>query len=73
MRPSEARDAAAALQALQDALTGNDPFPIAIIDMQMPGMDGETLGRAIKADKSLADTRMVMLTSLGNAQRCQIL
>ncbi|MEI6808450.1 MAG: response regulator, partial [bacterium] len=65
MRPSEARDAAAALQALQDALTGNDPFPIAIIDMQMPGMDGETLGRAIKADKSLADTRMVMLTSLG--------
>jgi CheY-like chemotaxis protein len=33
--------------------------------MQMPGMDGETLGRTIAADKRLADTRMVMLTSLG--------
>ncbi len=43
----------------------NDPFRIAVIDMQMPGMDGETLGRAIKADQLLTDTRMVMLTSLG--------
>ncbi|MEI6808452.1 MAG: response regulator [bacterium] len=65
MRPSEAQDAAAALHAFQSALSEHDPFPIAIIDMQMPGMDGETLGRIIKADKSLADTRMVMLTSLG--------
>ena len=31
----------------------------------MPGMDGDTLGRAIKATARLADTRMVMLTSLG--------
>jgi CheY-like chemotaxis protein/HPt (histidine-containing phosphotransfer) domain-containing protein len=45
-----------------------------VIDMQMPGMDGEALGRAIKADERLADTRMVMLTSLGmrgDAQRFQ--
>jgi CheY-like chemotaxis protein/HPt (histidine-containing phosphotransfer) domain-containing protein len=38
---------------------------MAVIDMQMPGMDGETLGRTIKADERLAGTRMVMLTSLG--------
>jgi CheY-like chemotaxis protein/HPt (histidine-containing phosphotransfer) domain-containing protein len=38
---------------------------VAVIDMQMPGMDGEALGRAIRADQRLADTRMVMLTSLG--------
>ena len=43
----------------------DDPFRIAVIDMQMPGMDGEAMGRAIKADHALADTRMVMLTSLG--------
>ena len=65
MRPSEAPDGPAALQALYRALDENDPFRIAVIDMQMPGMDGETLGRAIKADKRLADTRLVMLTSLG--------
>jgi CheY-like chemotaxis protein len=33
--------------------------------MQMPGMDGEAVGRAIKVEKRLADTRMVMLTSMG--------
>ena len=34
--------------------------------MQMPGMDGKTLGRTIRADARLAATRMVMLTSLGS-------
>ena len=65
MRPSEAQDGPEALQVLYRALDENDPFRIAVIDMQMPGMDGETLGRTIKADKHLAGIRMVMLTSLG--------
>jgi CheY-like chemotaxis protein len=65
MRPSEAQGGPEALQALYRAIDEHDPFRIAIIDMQMPGVDGKALGRAIKADKHLADTRMVMLTSLG--------
>jgi len=65
MRPSEAQEGPGALQALYQALEEKDPYRIAIIDMQMPGMDGETLGRTIKAEERLADTRMVMLTSLG--------
>jgi CheY-like chemotaxis protein/HPt (histidine-containing phosphotransfer) domain-containing protein len=65
MRPAEAQNGPEALQRLYDALDENDPFAIAVIDMQMPGMDGETLGRIIKADHRLADIRMVMLTSLG--------
>ena len=65
MRASEAQDGPAALQSLYRALDKNDPFRIAVIDMQMPGMDGEAVGCAIKADKRLAGTRMVMLTSLG--------
>jgi CheY-like chemotaxis protein/HPt (histidine-containing phosphotransfer) domain-containing protein len=65
MRPSEVADGPGALRALYQALDEKDPFRIAVIDMQMPGMDGETLGQAIKADPLLADTRMVMLTSLG--------
>jgi len=65
MRPSDVHDGPGALQALYRALDENDPFRIAVIDMQMPGMDGEALGRTIKADERLADTRMVMLTSMG--------
>ena len=33
------------------------PFRLAILDMMMPGMDGETLGRQIKSDPALAETR----------------
>ena len=65
MRPSEAQDAPGALQALYRALDEKDPFRVVVIDLQMPGMDGEALGRAIRADNRLADTRMVLLTSLG--------
>jgi len=65
MRVSETGDGPEALDSLYKALDENDPFRVAVIDMQMPGMDGEALGRAIKADSRLADTRMVILTSLG--------
>jgi CheY-like chemotaxis protein len=65
MRPSEVQDGYAAIQALCMAIEENDPFRIAVIDMQMPGMDGETLGRIIQADYRMAGTRMVMLTSMG--------
>ena len=65
MRPSEAEDGTEALRALRCAFEENDPFRVAVIDMQMPGMDGESVGRAIKADPRLAGTLMVMLTSLG--------
>ncbi len=65
MRPLEARDGPSAIQALNRALEEQDPCRIAVIDMQMPGMDGESLGRIIQADPRLTDTRMVMLTSLG--------
>ena len=65
MRPMEAQDGQEALHALNLALDENDPFRIAVIDMQMPGMDGEALGRLIQSDNRLADTKMMMLTSIG--------
>ena len=54
-----------AIQTLLEAQENKDPFSIALIDMQMDGMDGETLGKTIKADSRLAKTRMVMLIPLG--------
>jgi signal transduction histidine kinase/PleD family two-component response regulator/HPt (histidine-containing phosphotransfer) domain-containing protein len=65
MRPAVAEGGSWALDALYRALEENDPFQIAVIDMQMPGMDGEAVGRAIKSEERLSATRMVMLTSLG--------
>jgi CheY-like chemotaxis protein len=54
-----------ALEQLHGALDENDPFDIAILDMRMPEMDGETLGKKIKNDRRLKDIRLVMMTSVG--------
>jgi signal transduction histidine kinase/DNA-binding response OmpR family regulator len=61
----EASSGTQALEELRLAMVGNDPFEIAIIDMQMPEMDGETLGRKIKQDPDLKNTILVLLTSMG--------
>ena len=65
MLPSEAEDGSSALKALNSAADAGDPFQVAVIDMSMTGMDGETLGRVIKSDDRLADTKLVIMTSLG--------
>ncbi|MBN1627164.1 MAG: response regulator, partial [Deltaproteobacteria bacterium] len=65
MRPVEGSDGESAMDALRKAADEGDPFRVAMIDMHMPGMDGESLGRMIKEDKRLSDTLLVMLTSIG--------
>ena len=65
VRSEEAPDGPSALLALARAKDAGDPFVAAILDMQMPGMDGADLARAIKADKALAPTRLVLMTSVG--------
>jgi len=65
MRPLEAVDGPSALRAMESAWEEGDPFQIAVLDMHMPGMDGAMLGKAIKSDKRLSNTPLVLLTSLG--------
>jgi two-component system sensor histidine kinase/response regulator len=54
-----------ALQKLRTAAQDGNPYDLALLDVQMPGMDGLTLARAIKADSSIAGTRLVALTPMG--------
>jgi signal transduction histidine kinase/CheY-like chemotaxis protein/HPt (histidine-containing phosphotransfer) domain-containing protein len=72
MRPFEADSGPGALSAIYQALEEHDPFKVAVIDMQMPGMDGEALGHAIQSDGRLVDTRIVMLKSPGSRHRAQL-
>jgi two-component system sensor histidine kinase/response regulator len=54
-----------ALRLLRFA-ANDDPFELAILDMQMPKMDGLMLARTIKEDPLTRAVQLVMLTSLGN-------
>jgi PAS domain S-box-containing protein len=61
--PNEsAPDATEALTLLRRRADAGDPFSIAILDMEMPGMDGLTLARAIKSEPAIAATRLVLMS-----------
>ena len=65
LQSASASDGYQALALLKDAATRGEPFDLAILDLQMPRMDGLELGHAITADPVLAATRLVLLTSIG--------
>jgi signal transduction histidine kinase/DNA-binding response OmpR family regulator len=67
MRDGSCASGEEALRALQAARLEGDPYPIAIVDYQMPGMDGGTLAAIIKDDPATRDTLVVMLTSISQS------
>jgi len=74
MRPAAVDGGRAALQALEIAKSTGHPFPLILVDGQMPEMDGFTLTEQIKKDADLAPVTIIMLTSvgrLGDAARCR--
>ncbi len=54
-----------ALDVLRNAAERGEPFDLAILDLQMPDMDGLELARRIKAESPISSTRLILLTSLG--------
>jgi PAS domain S-box-containing protein len=64
MRNGQAASGKDALAILRAEAAAGDPYDLAILDMQMPEMDGLSLARAISADPLLSSLKMVMLTSL---------
>jgi signal transduction histidine kinase/CheY-like chemotaxis protein/PAS domain-containing protein len=65
LEPVLTEHAKEALKVLRLAAKEKNPFPLVILDFQMPGMDGADLARAINEDKSLAGVKLIMLTSAG--------
>jgi PAS domain S-box-containing protein len=74
MKPTAVEGGRAALQALEIAKSTGHPFPLILLDGQMPEMDGFALAELIKKDPELVGATIMMLTSaghLGDAARCR--
>jgi two-component system, sensor histidine kinase and response regulator len=74
MKPVAVGSGAAALQALESAKSAGHPFPLILLDGQMPEIDGFTLAERLKKDPDLVGATIMMLTSaghLGDAARCR--
>jgi CheY-like chemotaxis protein len=63
MQPTTANSGEAALQTLLQAKTSGGPFPLVLLDVHMPEMDGFTVATRIKQDPDLAGTTILMLSS----------
>ena len=63
MKTVLASNALQAITLIRDSARSGQPFHLAILDFRMPGMDGADLTRIIRADRLVADTPLIMLTS----------
>ncbi len=60
-----AADGLAALELLVAATGSDHPYDIAMLDMQMPELDGASLATRIKQDPRLTSTKVILITSAG--------
>jgi len=66
IKTAEAREAAAALQLLQETVATDLPFRMVILDSEMPQQDSLGLARAIKDDLLFAELKLILLTPIGD-------
>ena len=63
--PAEAESAKDALALLSSSALAGSPFRVAILDMQMPEINGEELGSMIRDDARFENMAMILYTSIG--------
>jgi len=73
MLVEEADSAIAALEALKQAVSAEQPYDIAILDLQMPEIDGAMLAQQIKANPALSQIPLIVMTSLNQRDMKQLL
>ncbi len=74
MQPSLAADGLAALAQLDESLIRGKPFPLVLLDVMMPDMDGFMVAERIRQNPRFDNCKLIMLSSAGlteNSVRCQ--
>src|SRR5208282_4405554 len=56
-----------ALAAMRRHAAEDRPYQVAIVDAEMPGLDGPALARAIRSDPALAKTRLLLMSPVGKS------
>jgi signal transduction histidine kinase/DNA-binding response OmpR family regulator len=64
MKAEAAPTAEAALALLRTAADAGRPYSLAIVDQRLPDLDGAALARTVRADTTLAVTRVILLQAL---------
>ena len=65
MRVEAVDSAAGAIEMLRASAASDDPYRLALVDHLMPEMDGEQLGRILRADSTFDLLGMLLYTSSG--------
>src|SRR5213592_1410211 len=76
IKVDEVSTAREGLDAIRRAVQKNAPYDLAILDVQMPDMDGFQLATMVRQERALTSTNLLMLTSAGqrgDGERCRAL
>jgi PAS domain S-box-containing protein len=65
LNPTVATNAREAFDILRDAMSGKAPFQLALVDANMPDVDGFQFASWVRDEETVAKTPLVMLTSAG--------
>ncbi len=58
-----------ALLKMKEAAQQGQPFSLAILDNELPGMNGIALAKKIKDDPEIMDVKLIMVSSVGNLEQ----
>jgi signal transduction histidine kinase/DNA-binding response OmpR family regulator/HPt (histidine-containing phosphotransfer) domain-containing protein len=70
-RVEQAGEGSAALERLHDAVRQGELPQVAVVDVEMPGLGGVELARAMRADADLAGVRLVLLAAIGRTRQAE--
>ena len=65
MRPTVVSSGAAALAELKRAAAECRPYPLMLLDVMMPEMDGWEVARRVRGDPQIKDVTIIVLSSIG--------